>query len=158
MACCVEQNIQIQPAEGTSGKEIQPSPICTTTSAGCFIGDRMKTCTIGKDYNHSEKRRASYNRYYQTEKGKISQRNKARQYKIQHPEQCKAGDAVNSAIRANKLVRPDNLQCPCCYKKAELYHHPSYVPEHRLSVVPLCKKCHRIIHGYIFVIKTLFDN
>ena len=42
MICCAEQDIQIQPAEGTSGKETQPNPICTTSSAGYFIGDKMK--------------------------------------------------------------------------------------------------------------------
>ena len=33
-----EQNIQLRPAEGTSGE----SSICVPTSAGCFIGDKMK--------------------------------------------------------------------------------------------------------------------
>ena len=33
-----EQNIQLRPAEGTSGV----SSICVPTSAGCFIGDKMK--------------------------------------------------------------------------------------------------------------------
>lgn len=41
MICCAEQNIQLRPAEGISGKE-RPSPFCATTSAGCFIGDKMK--------------------------------------------------------------------------------------------------------------------
>ncbi len=142
MICCAEQRNQIKPAEGNSGLR----PFCTTTSAGFFIGDKMKT---RKDYNHSEKRHASYKCYSQTEKGKIVQRNKVRRYKLRHPEQCKARNAVKIAIRANKLVRPDSLQCLCCYKKAELYHHKSYAPKHRLNIIPLCRKCHRIIHTYL---------
>ncbi|KKM67253.1 hypothetical protein LCGC14_1473010 [marine sediment metagenome] len=35
-----EQYIQLRPAEGTSGE----SSICVPTSAGCFIGDKMKFC------------------------------------------------------------------------------------------------------------------
>ncbi len=37
-----EQSIQIRPAEGTSGE----SSICVPTSAGCFIGDKMKRITL----------------------------------------------------------------------------------------------------------------
>lgn len=33
-----EQDIQLRPAEGTSGESL----ICVPTSAGCFIGDKMK--------------------------------------------------------------------------------------------------------------------
>ena len=46
MICCAEQNNQIKSAEGTSGKEIQPSPFCATTSVGFFIGDIGKFITI----------------------------------------------------------------------------------------------------------------
>ena len=37
MICCAEQNIQLRPAEGTSGE----SSICATALAGCFIGDKV---------------------------------------------------------------------------------------------------------------------
>ena len=38
MICCAEQDNQLKPAEGKSGA----IPICATTSAGLFIGDKMK--------------------------------------------------------------------------------------------------------------------
>lgn len=44
MICCAEQNIQLRPAEGTSGISL----ICATASAGYFIGDRMKRIPLTK--------------------------------------------------------------------------------------------------------------
>lgn len=38
MVWYAEQNIQLHPAEGTKGLR----PFCVPTSAGCFIGDKMK--------------------------------------------------------------------------------------------------------------------
>ena len=38
MICCAEQDNQLRPARGNSDE----SPICATTLAGCFIGDKMK--------------------------------------------------------------------------------------------------------------------
>ena len=91
---------------------------------------------------NSEKRKISNlkasKKYKKTDKGKATRkRHDARQ-----PNQRKAGTAINHAIRAGKLPRPDTLPCHNCRTKAEQYHHPNYEPEYWLDVIPLCRKCH----------------
>lgn len=57
--------------------------------------------------------------------------------------------AVNYAIRAGLLPRPDTLQCHFCPAQAFQYHHYlGYKIEHRLDVLPVCKRCHREAHFF----------
>ena len=78
----------------------------------------------------------------QSKKFRISQKH----YRLRHPKRMKAKNAVNNAIRKGELPRPDTLLCINCFEQAKDYHHPSYEPEHKFKVVPVCKKCHRKIH------------
>ncbi|KKK73570.1 hypothetical protein LCGC14_2892500 [marine sediment metagenome] len=93
-------------------------------------------------YYQSEKGKATLRRYYQSEKGKVASRKFSLLYNIRYPERRKAGNAVNSAIRAGKLPCPNSLQCYYCPNPAQEYHHPNYAKKHRLDVLPICKKCH----------------
>lgn len=109
-----------------------------------------------KKYNQSEKRKANQKRYRKTEKGKLANLRGVKKYKktakgkatqkrflVGHPNYVKARQAVNNAIRAGKLPRPDTLLCHYCPKPAEQYHHwHGYEPENYLDVIPICEECH----------------
>ena len=90
-------------------------------------------------YHQSEKGKWARRKYHQTEKGKVVYK----RYRTHHPERYKARTAVMHAIHSNKLKMPENFKCTYCPAQAEQYHHPSYEPEHRLDVIPVCRKCHR---------------
>jgi len=104
-----------------------------------------KTCKskYNKEYNQTEQSKASHKRYRQSEKSK----ERYKRYSVRHPNHIKAKNAVNHAIRAGQLPRPDTLFCKYCYGIAEQYHHhKGYAPKYWLDVVPVCEKCHRKIH------------
>jgi len=94
-------------------------------------------------YRATEKGKAVFrktmSRYCQSEKGKANYK----RYRARHPERCKARDVVNHAVQAGKLPRANTMPCYYCPTQAEQYHHyKGYEPEHRLDVVPICRKCH----------------
>lgn len=124
-----------------------------------------------KKYGQTKKRKVVSNRYRNSEKGEITHRrnnlsyskskkgkatrsrynksdaNKAshKKYYSRYPEHYKAVYAVNNAIRAGELPRPDTKMCHYCSKPAQQYHHhKGYAPEHWLDVVPVCIPCHSI--------------
>ena len=102
-----------------------------------------KTCKskYNRKYKQTEQGKTAHRRYNQSEKGKA----RYRRYYIRHSDQIRAKNAVNHAIRAGKLHRPDILFCKYCYEKAVHYRHPDY--SKLLDVIPLCRKCHRKIHS-----------
>lgn len=62
-----------------------------------------------------------------------------------HPERRRAGSAVHYAVRSGKLPRATTLRCVYCGDPAQQYHHHlGYALEHRLDVVPVCAKCHKL--------------
>ena len=153
-----QQSTLTRPAEGTmgnSGKEIQLCPICVPTSAGFFIGDTMKTIEekrkanfiATQKYKKTEKGKVTQRRYHQSEKGRVSGLKSSIRYQAQHPEQRPARQAVNNAVRASKLPHIKTLSCMNCFKQAEIYHHPSYAPERKFDIFPVCRKCHSKIHN-----------
>jgi len=101
-----------------------------------------------KRHRQSEKFKATRKRYRQTEKCKKNQIAAIKHFRIRHPEQRKAKDAVNYAIKTGRLIRPDTLQCHYCPAQAKQYHHhKGYEHEHWLHVIPVCLKCHgKITH------------
>ena len=66
-------------------------------------------------------------------------------------EKTKAHQQVTYAIVAGTIQKADNFTCadngPLCTGQATEYHHESYLPEHWLDVVPLCKFCHKARHS-----------
>ncbi len=52
--------------------------------------------------------------------------------------------AVNHAIEAGRLARPDSLPCFDCGKPAKEYdHYRGYAESHWLDVQAVCRRCHR---------------
>ena len=103
--------------------------------------NRQCAMRLYKD-RHPERHKSSEKRYRQSEKKKEA----LKRYCARHPERAKAVQAVNNAIRAGILPRPDSLECHDCPKKAKQYHHhKGYEPEFWLDVVPVCIKCHNKI-------------
>ena len=87
-------------------------------------------------------------RYKQSDKGKL----KAKEYN--RPKgRLAAINAVAYAIRTKKLVRQP---CQVCGQKSEA-HHWSYLPEHRLDVIWLCKKHHNKLHVQQANLKSWVD-
>ena len=94
-----------------------------------------------KIYLQSAKGKFVIRKYSKTEISKSRQK----RYCLRHPERRKAKNAVYLAIQNSELPRPSALKC-YCGNQAEQYHHPSYVPEHWLDVIPVCRKHHRLLH------------
>ena len=109
-----------------------------------------KSCQniMNRKYRQTEHGRIVHrkgNIYYQkTEKYKIAHRKGNKRFSARHPNYIKAVRAINSAVRAKKLPRPDTLLCYYCPKPAQEYHHwHGYEKEHWLDVIPACIDCHR---------------
>lgn len=97
-------------------------------------------------------------KYKKTEKGKIVCTQKSRKWRKtkgkeyyrncykENPNQFKAYDTIQKAIKCGDILSPKLLKCTYCGKKAALYHHASYEPEQWLIVIPLCGLCHKKIH------------
>lgn len=89
-------------------------------------------------------------KYNKTEKGiiktRIAVRKYQKNYRPKHPQEIKARNTVCYAIEVGILPPVKTLNCSC-NQQAEQYHHPDYSKP--LSVIPLCRKCHRNIHKAI---------
>lgn len=117
-----------------------------------------KTCQriYESRYEASDERKAakktynvSYNATYATSpETKAARKLRDAMYAKLYPNKIKAKNAVNNAITAGRLRRPDTLTCTCD-QPAEQYHHwKGYAPEQWLDVIALCISCHRRIHHY----------
>ena len=140
--------------QSSKGKTYRQSPEYKTSQKHYQRSPKGKIAQ--KRYSQSEKFKSTQKRYQQTEKGKATQRRgrkkfqgtdkyKAGQKRFygRHPNRIKAISAINNAIRAGKLPRPDTLQCHYCPKPAQHYHHwHGYEKEHWLDVIPVCIPCH----------------
>lgn len=111
---------------------------------------KAKAARKGREklYRQTEKgkavQRKKREKYEKTEKGKATKRARQKRYYARHPNQLKAESAVNHAVQADKLPRPDTLLCHYCPKPAQQYHHwHGYEPEHWLDVVSACIPCHQ---------------
>lgn len=115
-----------------------------------------KTCCLkhNREYRQTEKGKIAFKRYRQSKKGKATRKQylqsktakiARKAYKIFYSQEIKARNAVNHAIRAGKLPRPDTLQCYYCLEKANQYHHhKGYTFKRQLDIVPACQKCHTL--------------
>lgn len=123
---------------------------------GCLIYHYSKKGqTQNNNYIKSGKRKEVMRRYHQTEKGKIVNnrtskkywhsekgRAKIKEYQKRYYKQKKAYSAVKNEVRSGRLPKPTKFKCTYCPGKAQQYHHYlGYEPEHRLDVIPVCRKC-----------------
>ncbi len=112
-------------------------------------------------YERTEAAKDSHRRYNSTAKGQISRakimkRHRAtekykatsKRYRTQHPDQNNARMTIGLAVRSGTLPRASTLFCHNCGEPAQQWHHhKGYAPEHRLDVIPVCKKCHSHLHS-----------
>lgn len=120
--------------------------LCRKRYAQTEKGKQCQKLRLHKWY-HSGKGKNWYKQYYQTEKGKNTRKVASNNFRIKHPGRIRAIHAVNHAIAAGRLSRPDALQCDYCDNQAKEYHHPSYASGRWLDVIPVCKNCHYLIHS-----------
>lgn len=81
---------------------------------------------------------------YERHKVKRKANRRARFQNERHKE--RATKAIERRITRGKMLPAICYPCSRCGKQARDYHHPSYLPEDRLNVVPLCRSCHVKVH------------
>lgn len=64
----------------------------------------------------------------------------------------KAHTAIAKEIKADRMPHASTLKCQQCPGQAYHYHHEDYTKP--LEVIPLCRSCHRRIHGNTHKQKT----
>jgi hypothetical protein len=76
----------------------------------------------------------------------------SKQYRENNPEKLSAQRATQAAAKRGGIPRVKTQTCINCQKQARHYHHWSYLPEHWLSVIPVCSECHALIHSGFLVL------
>ena len=82
--------------------------------------------------------------YAQTPQGKQKITEIKKNYQKNHPSRRKAVNAVNSAVRDGRLIKPKNCQCCGVEAKRIEGHHCDY--NKPLDVMWLCNDCHKEWH------------
>jgi hypothetical protein len=85
--------------------------------------------------------KASQRRYDQSAKGKRRHIRSNQQHKARYPDHIRARTAVNTALKAGKLVRQP---CVYCGSAEAQGHHEDY--GRPLEVTWMCGPCHRAYH------------
>ena len=69
-----------------------------------------------------------------------------RQRKLKNPNKRAAILAIRTATRNGSLIRP--IVCSVCHlqRETEAHHYKGYAPEHWLTVIFLCRICHKEAH------------
>lgn len=83
------------------------------------------------------------------EKNKLHYLTTDKAYRTNRRDRRLAHRAVDRAVDSGLLPPVSTLPCACpgCTSGANEYHHWSYLPDHHLSVIPLCYSHHRLIHS-----------
>lgn len=68
------------------------------------------------------------------------------QYRRANKDKRLAHKAVGRAVESGRLPVVGTNRCVICQAQAQEYHHWSYEPAHKLSVIPLCALHHRLVH------------
>ena len=100
----------------------------------------------------TEKVKTYQSNYQKSDVGKINHCTNIKKYRKRFPMRIRARDAVKYATRVGKLPKPKTLQCYLCFEPANEYHHYlGYKPKHKLDVLPICTKCHKIQDSLVCV-------
>ena len=115
--------------------------------------NRPKINEYQRKYYHKYKQtpegKETYNRYSKTEKGIENSHRQRKRYRKQYPDKFKAHQAMRNAVRSGKMPQANTQKCTC-EKQAYGYHHYlGYAKEHWFDVIPLCFRCHFIVHNII---------
>ena len=96
-----------------------------------------------------QKNNKSYQkRYYESKKGRLVNQKRRIAWIKNHPKEKRAMNAINHAIEAGKILPARNHRCKLCKRQAQCYHHfRGYNKRHWFDVVPVCGRCHRLIHN-----------
>jgi hypothetical protein len=57
-----------------------------------------------------------------------------------------AKDSVSYAVKQGVILAAREYPCVACGAQAQVHHHQSYEKSQRLNVVPLCRRCHTLLH------------
>ena len=99
-----------------------------------------------KEYYKTTNYKMSQQRYKTSPKGRVVAKRQDKRREDLHPEKRKAKDFVHNMVRAGVLPQINTQKCKHCGNRADHYHHWSYLPEHWIEVIPLCKQCHVNLH------------
>jgi len=97
-------------------------------------------------YNRSERGKARDRLYRKTARAKANRAKGTARYNKRHPIKFIAVQAVRAAVTVGYLPKAASLPCKYCSKPASQYHHPKYELERLLDVIPVCTKCHSMLH------------
>ena len=98
------------------------------------------------EYYRSERGKGVHKKYTTSKKG-VDRRRRYDKERGVDGEKRDAYSAVYRAVSSGVIPAVSTLTCAYCGKAAEHYHHWSYLPEHRLDVIPVCAECHKKIHS-----------
>lgn len=93
--------------------------------------------------NNKEALLDRHHEYQRSDKGKEVAKKTFKNMKSKYPDKFKARYALNDAVKAGKIIKPD--MCEMCRKQLKLHgHHHDY--SKALEVKWLCQSCHVLIH------------
>jgi hypothetical protein len=127
---------------------------------------KNKHCRNGRERRCQKCANAMNRAYRSSPKGQESQRRAVRAWNQANPEAVrrkmdravtafsskeplayKAQRMVNRAVKKGLIPHVNTQACCRCGEVANQYHHHlGYAPEHWLHVLPVCFRCHRLIH------------
>lgn len=115
----------------------------------CKVCIRAQSAEWKRD--NPEQRKEQVRRYNRQHGGK-----NAKAWMKSNPHKVKAQKAVYSAVVAGSIPGAAEYQCFAsnCENQARDHHHWSYDRNHWLSVIPLCRKCHRGVHTGLVVLSN----
>lgn len=83
-------------------------------------------------------------KYNQSEKGKSARI----AYRQRNQQKVMARRAIQIEVKARRIPPAKELPCHYCSSQAHEYHHyKGYDQEYWFDVVPVCRKCHKLIHN-----------
>lgn len=130
-----------------------PEKVCTINIKS-YYKHREKALEIHRKYRHTERGKAAMEKgrkkYFQTEKGKETAKRGSKKWREKNKIKSKAFDKVIISVRKGIIPPIKTCECAHCGNQAKHYHHYiGYEKEHWLDIIPLCRKCHTIVHNQI---------
>lgn len=127
--------------------------ICTKNDVNKHREDNIeKVRAYDRNRPNKAERAKKSSEYHKTQKGAAIHLLSNQNYRLRYPERYKARNAVNSAVRDGRLIKPFN--CQKCGTDCKLHgHHNDYSKP--LDVFWYCAKCHSEFHTFM---RELYRN
>lgn len=111
-----------------------------------FTKNRSKP--LGHNYEcfpcAADSSREYYEKYHENHKNEFAVYRQ--RYKENNPEEIKARQVLNNAVRDGKILRPEScIRCNST-RRIQGHHYLGYAPEHHFDVMWFCESCHKTIH------------